>query len=199
MSDDLTAIDQACNDLTDWLPVAAELTAQPDTTPAAGSHTKPGSRPPWTAGPAHAVTDIHAGSRAIENQLRHDITGNTINRGGSDGNTIAALQAIPALAQAAEPGSITWAARELARMLTAILQPPAVDLEERPQRIPAPCPYCHRPMLRVYPRSGRLTCLAYGSCTDNDGNHPIGHMQAGPASGEPYIAWADGTIQMADA
>ena len=188
-------IQQACSDLTAWLPIASDLIAQPDTDNTSSSHTKPGSRPPWNAGPAYAVTDIHAGARTIENELRYDVTGTHLHRGGSDRNTIRALEAIPALAEAADQHTVTWATRELARMLTNVLQLPAIDHEEPPRRINAPCPYCQRNMLRVWPRAGKLTCLALG-CTDTNGEHPFGHMTIGQVSGEPYIAWADGTIQI---
>ena len=72
---------------------------------------------------------------------------------------------------------------------------PAVDLE-RPTACQPACPYCQRPMLRVYARDGRVTCLAYGSCLDSNGRHPVGTLTIGAVSGEPYIAWADGKIQL---
>jgi hypothetical protein len=51
-------------------------------------------------------------------------------------------------------------------------------------------------MLRLSPRSGRVTCLRWGVCVDRDGNHPQGQVDRS-VSGEPMVSWQDGLFQYA--
>lgn len=189
----MTALADAVADLRPLIPVAAALITEPDAQGFAG-HAQPASAPPWNTAAANALTDAHAAVRAIEAGMRYEVTGTVTVRGGSDANTDAALDAIEALGEAVCDAIAQSAAKTLAQLATAILMLPAVDLEERPQRITAPCPYCGRPMLRVYPRSGRLTCLAFGSCEDTDGRHPVGQIGRSGLDGSPVIQWADGLV-----
>ena len=190
----MNELEQACHDLAAWFPRITILLTQPDIIASAG-HTKPHSTPPWNSAAANALFDALEGTRRIHSAMQREITGrdHPPQPHSRAGRT---LQAIPRLALAVSETTRSDATRQLTRYTTTFLQLPAVDLEERPQRINAACPYCRRPMLRLYPRDGRLTCLAYGDCFDADGRHPIGHMTIGQASGEPFIAWADGTIQL---
>ena len=184
----MTTLEQACDDLTLWLPRAAVLLAQPDTAPTSG-HAAPGSAPPWNAAVANALFDALEGIRELEQSLRgrdrrpHAVTGRT-------------LQSIQRLAHALPDDARQDIARQLTRYAILILRLPAVDQEERPRRIDATCPYCQLSMLRAYMRDGRVTCLRQGACFDADGRHPVGYMTRGEASGEPFIAWADGFIQI---
>jgi hypothetical protein len=73
-----------------------------------------------------------------------------------------------------------------------IQQLPAIDEMERPQRVSAECPYCRFPMMTLYPKSGRVTCLRYGTCFDGDGNHPVGTAERGRLG--PCVVWADGFV-----
>lgn len=189
----MTALADAVADLRPLLPVARELIAQPDAQGFAG-HAQPASAPPWNSAAAAVHMDIHAGVRELERDLRHQVTGTITERGGSESNTYAAIDAIERLAEAVCETSVSDAARILTQLADAVLRLPAVDLEETPQRVRADCPYCKRPMLRVYPRSGRLTCLAFGSCTDSDGRHPVGQIGRSGLDGSPVIAWNDGLV-----
>jgi hypothetical protein len=143
--------------------------------------------------------DAHEGLRRLEASLRLAVTGHTgPRRGGSDANTLAAIAAIENLGAAVTVRACTDAARIIDRWSVAIQQLAAIDEAERWQRVSgAPCPYCGTPMLRLAPRSGRVTCLRFGVCFDSDGRHPVGRVEAGPASGKPLITWADGTTQVA--
>jgi hypothetical protein len=71
---------------------------------------------------------------------------------------------------------------------------PAVDQAEPWRRLPAQCPYCGFAMLRVRPRSGEVTCLRYGACTDADGQHPAGRLDVSRLTGEPIVQWNDGLV-----
>ncbi len=86
------------------------------------------------------------------------------------------------------------AVRAVSQWTVAILYLPAVDQEERPQRISSPCVYCGFAMVRVYPRSGRVTCLRYGACLDGDGNHPVGMIGRSRLDGSPCVTWNDGLV-----
>jgi hypothetical protein len=180
----VTALAEACADLTAWLPHARALITEPDTTPAEG-HAQPGSRPPWNTAAANACLDIHAAARQLEQDLRHAVTGTHLERGGSDANTALALAAIHDLAEAIGPAEAGDVARMVGGWLTAILMLPAVDLEEPWRPVPAPCPRCTRPMLRARPRStGQVACL---------GCSARGRMRPGTISAG-YIEWDDGEI-----
>jgi len=132
----------------------------------------------------YVLTDIHAAVRELEQDFRYQVTGTVTVRGGSDGNTVAAINAVCNLAAALDHAMADHAARILNRYVTAVMQLPAVDLEERCRQVPAPCPRCQRRMLRVYERSGRVACLG---CATR------GRMMPGTVS-DGYIEWEDGTI-----
>lgn len=189
----MTALADAVADLRPLIPIARELLHEPDTQPHAG-HAQPESAPPWNSAAANALFDVHAAVRELEQDLRYQVTGSLQTRGGSDANTDAALDAICSLGEAASGDGAGQAAKVLARLADAILMLPAVDLEERPQRVRASCPYCARSMLRVLPRSGEVTCLGFGSCADSDGRHPRGMVGRSRLDGAPLIEWADGLV-----
>ena len=202
MTGDLAA---ACATIARLLPVAEAMMTEPDTgipaaatghgraAKAAGSALSALSHPPWNPAAASAVMDAHEGLRRLEASLRRDVTGKLgRKRPGSDANTMAALEAIEALGCAVTASSAALAARILDRWSRQIQELPAVDEAERPQRIPAACPYCHFPMLRVFPRSGQVTCLRWGACFDADGRHPVGTVEVGRLS--PQVRWQDGLV-----
>lgn len=181
-----------CADLAAWLPAAIALIAENDADGTAGTG-QPGSRPPWNGAAAAAVMDAHEGIRRLEATLRQAVAGHPgPKRGGSDANTMAALKAIEALGHGVTMADAAEAARFLDRWSRAIRELPAVDEAERAQKITAPCPYCGFPMLRVFPRSGRVTCLRVGICLDADGRHPVGTMEVGLSGAQ--VRWNDGLV-----
>ena len=183
----MTGVAQACADLTAWLPAATQLTHIPDVNPQDG-HAAPCSKPPYNAAIEHPLLDIHAGVRHLEQQLRLEVTGSVITRGGSDANTIRALAAIERLAAAADQAIAGQAARILDRLLTPILQHPAIDLDQPPRRLEAPCPRCQRPMLRYKVLEKKLACL---------GCQRTARLVFGEASGREFLAWDDGETTIA--
>jgi hypothetical protein len=184
----------ACTGLAALLPAAAALITEPDEDGTAGSG-QPGTRPPWNSAAAAAVMDAHEGVRRLEASMRYAVTGHTgPKRGGSDANTMAAIKAIEALSHAVTGDDAAMAARILERWTRKIRELPAVDEAESWRRIPATCPYCGFGMLRVAARSGQVTCLRYGTCTDSDGRHPAGHMDVSALTGDPLIRWNDGLV-----
>ena len=183
-----------CADLAVLLPAAAALIAQADADGAAGSG-QPGSSPPWNSAAAAAVMDAHEGVRRLEASLRLAVAGHPgPKRGGSDANTMAALKAIEHLGYGVSMDAAADAAHFLDRWSRAIRELPAVDEAEPWRHVPAACPYCGFGMLRVAPRSGMVTCLRYGACTDSDGRHPSGRMDVSRLTGDPVIQWQDGLV-----
>lgn len=179
----MTALAEACADLRPLLPVAAALTAEPD---AQGitRHPQPASAPPWNSAAANALYDAHAAVREIERDMRHEVIGSGVRRGGSDANTLAALDAIEAMGGAVVRETAGDAARVLSRLADAVLMLPAVDLEERPRKLAGICPECGRSMINAWGRDKRVACLGCGL---------RGWMREGRVS-DGCIEWEDGQI-----
>jgi hypothetical protein len=190
----VTDLAEVCAELRRWLPAAALLLTEPDADGSTGTG-QPGSSPPWNSSAANAYFDAHALIRETEQLFRMIIS----HHGGDDrswsaGSTSRALAAIERLGSVLPRDRVSRAARELTGAVTAILQLAAVDEAERAQRVTAECPYCKFGMMRVFPRSGTVTCLRMGACTDADGNHPLGIMGRSQLDGAPRVTWQDGLV-----
>ncbi len=185
---------EACGDLRRVLPEAGARIAYPDSDGTRTRH-QPGSSPPWNGAVAAALFDALEGIRQLAVAYRLQVAGRHTPRRPMSA-TGATLTEIISLSYAVAPGERDQAVIMLNRWTTAILQLPAIDEQERPQRVASPCPYCGFGMLRVFPRSGRVTCLRYGACFDGDGNHPVGMVEVGRVSAEPLLVWRDGKIQV---
>lgn len=185
---------ESCAQIGAWLAAAQALTATADTD-GTRTRTAPASRPPWNGAAENAAMDAWEGLRRLEASLRLAVTGRPgRRRGGSDANTQQAIDAIEALGNAVTVPAMATAARILDNWSRQIQQLPAIDQHERPQKVTALCPYCGYPMLRVYPRSGRVTCLRVGACQDSDGHHPVGSLDVSRLTGDGVIRWADGLV-----
>lgn len=212
----MTALAEACADLATWLPRAGALITEPDTDGTTGGG-KPGSSPPWNPAAAAAYFDAAPFLRGLEASARLAVTGHPgPARGGSDGNTRAALAALRRFSYPLQrihddaPREFDGQGRMLPcrcafcragqhaeRLAAAIQRLPAIDEDdaERWQRITGSvCPFCGLGMLRAQVRARRLTCLRYGSCTDSNGRHPVGEMTRSRLDGSPVIEWADGLV-----
>ena len=187
----MTALDDACDELGRWLPYAAALITEPDIDGTA-IHGTPGSRPPWNSASANAYFDAHAAIRETLFLFQLFVHGSTRPRSWTHASTIKALAVIRNLAHAMPSDRADATARELTHCTTAILQLPAIDETERPRKVDACCPYCGFAMMRLYARSGRVTCLRFGACFDSDGQHPVGMAENGVHGA--CIVWADGLV-----
>src|SRR5258706_3966288 len=150
----MTDLDKEIADLTAWLPVAAALIGQPDTQPPAG-RTKPGSTPPWNAEAAGVIHETIGTLADIHLEMAHAVHGRYL-WDPAYRHAARTLLAISRLAAACDHDTVTTAARLINGPVTAIMQLPAVDLEERPRRREGICIHCGRAMLRMYPHSGRV-------------------------------------------
>lgn len=188
----MSALADACAELAVWLPAAEALITAPDVQGCAGRG-QPSSRPPWNSQAAAALLDALEGTRQLEAAWRSGAAGRpvTLRPMSGTGGTLASLLR---LAERAGDGEQRQAVILVTRWTTAILQLPAVDEAERPQRVQAACPYCGFAMLRVFPRSGRVACLRGGVCADGDGNPPQGHARRSRFDGTPQIEWEDGLV-----
>lgn len=178
----MTPLAEACNDLRAWLPHAATLINQPDTQPSAG-HTKPGSKPPWNSQAATVIHETIGTLADIHLEMAHSIHGRYL-WNPAYRHTGHTLTAITRLAPACDAELVKQATTAINGRVTAIMQLPAIDLEERWRELPAPCPRCQRPMLRACLRDGRVGCL---------GCQHRGQMMPGTVS-DGYIRWDDGEL-----
>jgi hypothetical protein len=188
----VTELADACAELREALPLAEALITAPDADGTAG-RCQPSSRPPWNQAAAAALLDAVDGARRLEATWRSDAAGRmvVVRPASAMGSVLASLQRLAErVPQASRDEAATW----LFGRVTVIKQLPAVDQAERPQEVVAPCPYCGYTMMRLYPRSGRVTCLRFGACADADGAHPVGHVTRNRLSGDAEVAWNDGLV-----
>jgi hypothetical protein len=164
-------VQEACDLLSGYMGTLELLVAEPSSPQdaAVGMSPRPAEGPePWDASAGCALMDGHEGVRRLEAVLRYLLNGHPgPRRGGSTGNTMAALDAIPRLA-AGLPGDVEDAAvRALNRRITAARAVAAIDEAEqwRPVRSRA-CPYCGCFFLRVLldataRPTGRIECFGH--------------------------------------
>ena len=179
-----------------------DLLPEPVADPTVGTmshHKAAGSPAPWHAEAGPVLYTISEEARRLEASLRLEVTGHPgPRRGGSDANTVAALNAISQLVHAVPDGHARQAARIVDRWIRSARQVGDVGLEERPVPVPAPpgqlppkCPYCGTFGLRVVRRGTDIWCINR-ECKDRDGRRPRGHLDRSDVTGDGMITWADG-------
>jgi hypothetical protein len=189
----VTALSEARDALTEWLPLAHAIIAIPDTSARTRASGRPGSRPPWNQANANAEMDTLATIADILADFRYTVTGRTGPRPPASA-TGPSLDLIVSLGHAVPQHQRRAAERNLMRCVIVIQQLPAVDQDERPQRIPgAPCAYCRIPMLMTLPKAGIVYCkLGGAACWDSNGDPPRGHVTVGRLGA--CVEWADGLV-----
>jgi hypothetical protein len=145
---------EACELLSGYMGTLELLVAEPASTQdaAAGMSPRPADTPePWDAPVGRALMDGHEGVRRLEAVLRYTLNGHPgQRRGGSAGNTMAALDAIPRLAAGLDEDDEAEAARIVGRWVNAARSVAAIDEAERWRPVPSrACPYCRCYFLRV--------------------------------------------------
>jgi hypothetical protein len=158
-----------------------------------------GSRPPWLAGPAHLLTELHTGVRAAEQALQHRLGITPIYaRGGSSLNTVYALGALNDLAVSAADADVA----RLIGWLAGWTNRAWVLLGERdePHRLPRSpggpeprCPYCEKLTLRFWPGRGLVRCVN-PTCQTDDGKRPAATMVYSNVAMDWVLAWNDGVV-----
>jgi len=162
------------------------------------------SRPPWNTAAAYVITDAHVAVRRIEARVRHQVTGTTATRGGSDTNTRLAIEALTGLAGGLGQEEAAGIARELEKLaepamaLPGVGQPPYwLPIALPGGHRPPPCPYCVTPSLRVNELLGIIRCFK-PAC-------PVPYLTVGgfrpwaqvnrDEGGRVLWTWPDGTRQ----
>ncbi|MGP4092969.1 hypothetical protein [Nonomuraea sp. KM90] len=184
------------------LPRLEQLLPEPvaDATKGSTQHHKvTGSPAPWhpEAGPMLLV--IHAGVRELEDDLRYHVTGHTgAGRGGSNGNTTAALDSIVRLVHGVDDDMARDARGRLDRWIEQAWQIRDIGESEKwipihvPKgQLPPACPYCKTYSIRLAQESGRVVC-SNAKCVDEKGERPRGRIDKNQLDGTPVLTWADG-------
>jgi hypothetical protein len=195
---------QAAADLAALLPrLEAELPHRPREgfrpPGASGTPGKPGARlASWNTQVAMIILSVHAGVRELEQNLRYRLTGSLRERGGSDGNTLAALDAVVSVAAGSGDRELHHAMRTVERWCwqarLALGETEAwVHVPRAPGQRAARCVYCGFATLRMRALSGLLRCVN-PACLDQDGRRPEGRVEYGPGYGEPVVVWNSGDI-----
>lgn len=192
----------------EWLVATADIEA------GNGRLAPPAPRLPGNQAVFNAEMDAHELVRRLEASLRLAVAGHTGRaRGGSAGNTSAALKAIgnlgAALPQEArdDRGKLVWpcqalAARLVDRLTAIVGQLPAVDevpkwskIRPGPGGLPPKCPNCETYSLRIAMQSGVIVCV-FPDCEDMDGRRPPqARMDISKIDGRPVLLWRDGLVQ----
>ncbi len=208
----MSAVEDNAGELARLLVIAEVLIMHPDVDQPvmiSGGNVAVVSSPAWNTPAAYAITDAHAGVRQAENDLRAQVTGSQLQRGGSDGNTRAALKAIIVLAAALDDQhqpslkrkcrcSPCRVARALAGWASQIRVLAAVGEAVRWEQIRGEdgkakaCPYCDTPSLRMAVGEYKVAC-GNPECEDDNGEPPVAVMEIG-VTGEGILAWADGRV-----
>src|SRR5271166_2316082 len=107
------------------------------------------SQPPWSAGVAHAIMDLHAQSRDMEACLRISLRLPKRERGGSGNNTRIALENVVRLSEGADDHIVKANTRWLEGWERRALI--ALNVTEAPRRLPRregfpepKCPFCEK-------------------------------------------------------
>jgi hypothetical protein len=123
---------------------------------------------PGNAAAFYALTTIWEAIPRIEARLRYELNGHPgQRRGGSGGNLLDSLAAIPNLAAGLDEDAEAWAARALEWLGNLARQHPGIDEAERWRPVPSrPCPYCRCYFLKVLEDArgqpaGRVGCFGH--------------------------------------
>ncbi|MFG3439909.1 hypothetical protein ACGF0J_21900 [Nonomuraea sp. NPDC047897] len=179
-----------------------QLLPEPIADPTTGTmshHKVSGSPAPWHAEAGPLLMTIHAGVRELEQDLHYATSGHTGEaRGGSDRNTLAALDSIVRLAFGAPEDLARDASYRLGRWIERARQVRDIGAAERwipihvPQgQLPPTCPYCKTYSIRLAQESGRVACVN-PRCEDERGDRPRGRIDKNRLDGSAMLVWADG-------
>lgn len=156
----------------------------------------------WNTQAAYLLLDVHIGARELELNIRYQVSGSIWIRGGSTGNTISCLRNLPSLAAGVPHDVAAGAVRKTGSwVFRGQLVLGQVEPLSRLPRLPGEaepcCPFGnHKGTLRVRHASGVVACI-HPACRDANNQRPVGRIELGAYSGEPVIAWADGTTGVA--
>jgi hypothetical protein len=162
---------------------------------------------PGNTAALNAVMIPHHEIRALETEIRQQVTGTTLHRGGSAANTIGALNYLAAVADggAVPDHQATWIETCMIRweaLRYALPGMPALPQWLRdfmgPGRRDPYCPYCGHDTLHANDAVGIVACLK-PACpgTTPTGTRPYATPRKTP-HGDITLHWLDGTVQTHD-
>jgi hypothetical protein len=161
---------------------------------------------PGDAAAFYALTTIWEAIPRIEARLRYELNGHPgQRRGGSGGNLLDALAAIPKLAAGLDEDAEAWAARMLEWLNDLAREHPGIDEAQRWRHVRGrACPYCKlwstvKVLLdRAGQPTGYVECRSAASvrCADANGRRPSAHISTDD-HGRVVLAWADGLVEAA--
>jgi hypothetical protein len=196
---------EQCEQVADYLARLEVLVAEPDApTGAPVRPHRPAIVPEIYGHAGRVLLTTHEGVRRLEASLRLAVTRSAgRRRGGSDGNTAAALGQIAKLATQLDERSAKRAARFLAWMIGGAQAVAGIDEARRwrhlpkaaNEKLPPRCPHCGTCNL-VADVEARLVACAYPGCTDANGDPPVAAMGYDEAA-VPILTWADGRLDRA--
>jgi hypothetical protein len=212
-------VDAAVAEAAACVKVAGALIPQADS---AGSVGRPPrgstSTVPGNTAALYAYLSLAELARRLECSLLNQVRGvrTRPRRGGSEGNTLAALRWIGVLAGQLEYGDACRVARLLDKESAGTETLRAVDTRARWLPIrpcgchdypkcghrPPICPYCKNPSLRRAEYAYVIMCQGWrwtpdeGSvpCADSDGNRPRAHLDYSKVTGEAVLVFGDGLV-----
>lgn len=193
----------SCTQVAGYRSALERLVAEPSS-PAGGTGPRPADATPLP-GNAQALTAlmlIWEKVPRLEAALRLAVAGHPgARRGGSAGNFLAALAAIPGLAAGLDEDGEAAAALILERLAGLARAVPAIDEAQRWRPLRSrPCPHCRCFFLKVLldgngRPSGHVECFTVG-CRDGNGLRAVAAMGTDDR-GRPALMWVDGLTETA--
>jgi hypothetical protein len=182
-------------------PLAALLPEKPNKPGHGGRAKRAHSPAPWNGPAAGVWMDIHAGARQFEQDLCALVGLPVRSRGGSDRNTVHALERLPVLAERDADGrswQVTDAARFARRWVRDAeavlgLHERITRLPKQPAHDPPVCPYCRLDTLR-WDRANIKVFCSNPTCRDDDGRRPVARPRGGVVSGQESMVFVDGMM-----
>jgi hypothetical protein len=154
------------------------------------------SQPPWNAGVANMILDLHGWTQSTELAWRLHAGFPVRIRGGSSINTRVGLAALTKLSERVDDDIVQVSSRWLSRW--CLRSRVTLGEAENPKRLPrvagekeAACPFCKRTTLRQLPLSGTIRCVD-PKCRDDEGRRPLAHLEL--FMGEFVLRWQDSVI-----
>lgn len=200
----------SCGRLAGYRTALEHLVTETSSSSGAGMAPRPADAPfPGDAQAFGALMVIWEKVPRLEAALRLAVTGHPgLRRGGSAGNFLAALYAIPGLAAGLDEDDESFAASVLEWLADLARAVPAIDEAQRWRYLRGcRCPYCGCYALKVLldaagRPAGHVECHAAPVvrdgepvfCADGNGLRPAAAMGTDVA-GHPALMWADGKIE----
>jgi hypothetical protein len=139
-------------------------------------------------------------SRSTEAQFRSQAGQPVRRRGGSDKNTIFALESIASFTEAVDDRVIVKALRDFTSWVNQARR--VLGELELPQRLPRlpgqsepVCPFCKQRSLRAFPLYGYIVCvLPLSLCHDAEGRKPRAQLEYSSFTKQLELVWQDSCV-----